>query len=236
MLLKTLYNALDKEDVLFNQTVKKIQEQNNSIVIEATENHEADLVVLAIPPKLWAQHISFIPDLSFSLKNIATKTHTWMEDSMKVAFVYETPFWREKKQSGTFFSNTGPITELYDHTNLEGNKYALCGFVNPNMKDLAIEERKTVLTTQLRENFGEEATQFTEYQECMWSEEKNTFTPSLPPLHTHQNNGNPIFTKNPYKNRLLFSSTEVSPHHGGYMEGAVFIAEEIANKILQQLS
>lgn len=236
MLLETLYKAMDKEDVLFNQTVKKIQVKDNSILIEATENHEAELVVLAIPPKLWAQHISFVPNLPTPLKDIATKTHTWMEDSMKVAFVYETAFWREKKQSGTFFSNTGPITEFYDHSNLEGNKHALCGFVNPYIKDLAIEERKTLLIEQLRENFGEEATQFTEYQECIWSNEKNTFTSSPSLLHPHQNNGNPIFTNTLFEDRLLFSSTEVSPHHGGYMEGAVIIAEEIANKVQQQLS
>ena len=88
-----------------------------------------------------------------------------------------------------------------------------------------------MISEQLRGTFGEDATKFMEYNECIWREEPNNYTSSETPLQPHQNNGNPIFSTNQFDDRLLFSSTEVSPHFGGYMEGAVSIADTVAKKL-----
>lgn len=235
ILINRLYEKLNQQDVLLNQFVKKIKKLENSILIEAEEQHEAKIVVLAIPPKLWAHKISFEPALPNELIRLAKQTHTWMEDSIKVALVYEKPFWRIKKQSGTFFSNAGPIAEFYDHSTIDESKFALCGFLSPKYEKHTFEERKEAVVNQLKMVFGEEATHFLEYKESIWSEEKNTFHPSEFLLHPHQNNGHPIFKNKQFENSLLFSSTEVSSHFGGYMEGAVYSASETAQKIIQLL-
>lgn len=232
-LITELYEKLDKDDVLLNQSVKKIQNIDGLILVEANDTYQAKMVVLALPPKLWANAISFEPNLPDDLIGIAQDTHTWMEDSVKVALVYEKPFWRAKNQSGAFFSNSGPVTEFYDHSNAEASNFSLCGFVHSNYKSLSFKERKNAIIDQLKMAFGEEVTSFIEYNEFIWSEDRNTFYPSKEFLFPHQNNGNPVFDKNQFDNRLLFSGTEVSPHFGGYMEGGVYIANETAKRIIQ---
>ena len=129
-LTNTLFQKLDKNDILLNQPVKDIKFHENSVQVNAKEAFEGNTVVLAIPPKLWAKKILFEPLLPNKLVNVAKQTHTWMEDSIKIALTYNHPFWQQENLPGTLYSNTGPITELYDHCNHKRSKYALCGFIN----------------------------------------------------------------------------------------------------------
>jgi monoamine oxidase len=116
----------------------------------------------------------------------------WMEDSIKVALIYSQPFWEQENLPGTFFSNTGPITELYDHCNHKRSKYALCGFIHSSFNTLTYTERRVSVIKQLINVFGEKAEEFIGYEECIWSKEVNTFETSDVFLNPHQNNGNPI--------------------------------------------
>jgi monoamine oxidase len=190
-------------------------------------------VILALPPKLWAKNIAFEPSLPPNLMNTARETHTWMEDSIKIAVTYKTDFWEQENKSGTFFSNAGPVTELYDHCNQERSTFALCGFISTSFKKRSDEERKAIVIQQLKTVFGEKATQFLEYNECIWSREKHTFQYSETLLLPHQNNGNPIFNKTFWENKLLISSAEAASESPGYMDGAVFVGNQTAIKIIQ---
>ncbi|MGK0379032.1 MAG: monoamine oxidase, partial [Patiriisocius sp.] len=135
-LINTLFQKLDKNDVLLNHSVTGINFHNNWVQVIAKEVFEGDMVVLAIPPKLWAKKIRFEPLLPSDLMNIAKQTHTWMEDSIKIALTYNHPFWEQDNIPRTLFSNAGPITELYDHCNHNKSKYALCGFINSSFKNV----------------------------------------------------------------------------------------------------
>jgi len=230
-LINTLYQKLDKEEVLLNQSVKEIKFHENSIQVMAKDVFEGNKVILCIPPKLWSKKILFEPHLPNDLLNVATQTHTWMEDSIKIALTYSQPFWQQENLSGTLFSNTGPITELYDHCNHERSKYALCGFINSSFKNLTYEERRTCVIDQIKSIFGEKAGMFIDYEECIWSNEENTFEESNTSLFPHQNNGNPIFNKFFFNDKLIISSSESASEFPGYMEGAVYSANITANKI-----
>jgi monoamine oxidase len=230
-LINTLYQKLDKKDIILNQYVKEIKLQTNSVQVITDKVFEGSKVVLAIPPKLWSRKILFEPNLPDNLMSIAQQTHTWMEDSIKIALTYKKPFWQQKNLSGTLFSNTGPITELYDHCNHKRSKYALCGFINSSFKQLAYEERRTKVIDQIKNVFGEEAEDFIDYEECIWSEEENTFEASEIALYPHQNNGNQIFSKSFMNDKLLISSSESASEFPGYMDGAVYSANVIAKKI-----
>ncbi|WP_231555169.1 FAD-dependent oxidoreductase [Cellulophaga sp. Hel_I_12] len=177
-LIEALYRKLNQKDILLNQTVKEITFHYNTVQVTANETFEANQVVLAIPPKLWAKKIVFEPDLPNNVMQIAQQTHTWMEDSIKVALTYQDPFWEQEKLSGTVFSNTGPITELYDHCNHERSSYALCGFINSSYKTLKAVDRRAAVISQLKTVFGAKAAAFIAYDECVWSQEKHTFEPS----------------------------------------------------------
>ena len=231
-LINTLYQNLDKNDVLLNQLVKEIKFHKNSVQVITNDAFlEGNRVVLCIPPKLWAKKILFEPHLPNDLMNVAKQTHTWMEDSIKVALTYKTPFWQQENLSGALFSNTGPITELYDHCNQERSKYALCGFMNSSFKNLDYAERRARVVNHIKNVFGAKAEEFMDYEECVWSKEENTFEESDLSLYPHQNNGNPIFGKF-YFGKLLISSSESASEFPGYMEGAVYSANVIAKKIM----
>ena len=231
-LVQTLYQKLDKKDILFNQTVKEIKFLKSSVQVFTDKLIEASTVVLAIPPKLWSKKILFHPQLPKDLMSVATQTHTWMEDSIKLALTYEEPFWEQNKLSGTLFSNVGPITEFYDHSNHSRSKYALCGFIDSSFKDLSYFERRAKVIDQVTNVFGEKAEKFIEYKECVWRLEENSFEEDITNIFPHQNNGNPIFGKPYFEDKLIISSSESSPEFPGYMEGAVHSANITASKII----
>jgi len=230
-LINTLYQKLDKNDVLLNQSVKEIKFHNDSVQVITKEVFEGSKVVLALPPKLWAKKILFEPHLPNNLMNTAKQTQTWMEDSIKIALTYNQPFWQQENLSGTLFSNTGPITELYDHCNHKRSKYALCGFINSSFKNLGYAERRASVINQIKNVFGVKAEEFIDYEECIWSKEENTFEESDISLYPHQNNGNPIFSRSFFDDKLLISSAESASESPGYMDGAVYSANVTAKKI-----
>ncbi len=231
-LINTLYSKLEEKDVLLNQTVQEIKFHNNSVQVIAEQVFEGTQVVLALPPKLWANKIAFEPGLPGSLKTIALKTHTWMEDSIKIALTYKHPFWLQEAQSGTLFSNIGPVTELYDHCNHHRSKAALCGFIHSPFKQLDYAERRAQVIAQLTSVFGSQAADFLDYEECLWSSEANTFVASEITLAPHQNNGHQIFSTSFFEEQLLISSSEAASEFPGYIEGAVVSANFTANKII----
>lgn len=232
-LINTLYQKLDPNDVLFNQTVTAIKIYENAVTINAKEVFEGNKVVLAIPPKLWAKKIVFEPLLPSKLMNIAKETHTWMEDSIKIALTYKQPFWLQENIPGTLFSNVGPITELYDHCNHKRTKYALCGFINSSFKNLTYAERRNNVIHQIKNIFGVKAEEFIDYEECIWSKEEYTFEASDVFIYPHNNNGNPIFNTSLFDDKLIISSTESASEFPGYMDGAVCSANATAKKIMK---
>lgn len=232
-LIHALYQELDENEVLLNQTVKEIKFHLNSVQVHAEDIIEGTRIVLALPPKLWAENILFEPHLPIKLMNIAKQTHTWMEDSIKIALTYTHPFWEAENLPSTLFSNDGPITELYDHCNHKRSKYALCGFINSSFKSLTYTKRRERVINQLINVFGARAEEFTQYEECLWSSEKDTFQASEVALHPHQNNGNPIFNTSYFNDKLLISSAESALEFPGYMDGAVLSAKVTVEKIMK---
>lgn len=91
-----MFEKLDKNHVLLNQSVKDIKIHKNIVQINVKKVFEGNVVVLTIPPNLWARKILFEPNLPIELMNIAKHTHTRMEDSIKIALTYRQPFCNKK--------------------------------------------------------------------------------------------------------------------------------------------
>jgi len=234
-LIHTLFNLINHNNVFLNQAVTEISYDKNRFIIKANNVFTADQVVLAIPPKLWANRIKISPKLPDELISVAKETHTWMEESIKIGISYNSPFWVENGLSGTLFSNSGPIVEFYDHCNHERSRYALCGFMNPAYAQLSKSERENAVINQIKNVFGEKASEYLEYKECIWSEELFTYDSSENQLIPHQNNGHPIFRISHFDHKLYISSTEAALQFPGYMDGAVQVANSIAKRIIRQL-
>lgn len=233
-LIETLAHQLDQKEILLNQVVTRLDFQEENVLVFTDDlTFEADRVISTIPPALLTHHMEFEPALPGAIQEICGNTHTWMQDSIKTAIVYEKPFWRDKNWSGTLFSNVGPVSEFYDHSDASGTKYALCGFVNGGLVKYPEFERKSRVMAQLVRIFGEEAENYLDYQEQLWALEEFTKVPGGPDLFPHQNNGDELFAKGWFENRFFIAGTESSPHYGGYLEGAVYAASRVVDRITQ---
>ena len=232
--IQALKNLLIDIPIHLSETVVSLNFEAKKAVIATTKQViETDYVISTLPMALFANEITVTPTLPEELNDLALKTHTWMQDSIKVAFAYANPFWRKAGISGTLFSNVGPITEFYDQSNAELNKFALCGFISSGMEMYTQQERLEKLKTQLVKVFGQEALNFTSYHETVWAKEEHTkSSQQVGFIYPHQNNGHPLFRKSYCDNRLFFGGTETAKQFPGYMEGAIIAAENTTKTIL----
>lgn len=228
-----LVNRLNNSSILLDQQVSKITSQNESIyTYTQNQSFESKLVISTLPPNLLFNTIECIPTLPNKIIEVAQRTHTWMADSIKIGLTYNEPFWRAKNLSGTIMSNVGPINEMYDHSNFEDSYYALKGFFNSSYYSISQAERITMTIHQLKKYFGAQAENYLSYEEAVWRNEPYSYSAYNSHVLPHQNNGDPLYQKTYMDGKLIIGGTETSTHYPGYMEGAIFSALSIAQKIL----
>ncbi len=236
-LINALTSSLNENEIYLNAPVQSLDFSMETCRI-GTQSHifEADIVISTLPPALFVNSVCVVPGLPQELKRIAEQTHTWMQDSTKVAVIYERPFWRQRGISGTVFSQVGPFTELYDQCNFEVNRYALCGFMGGGYANLSKEKLIPKIEEQLIKLFGDEAASYTSIELGAWAQEAFTKHPNQNQyeVYAHQHNGHPVFQQPMMNKRLFFGGTETASVHPGYMEGAVIAAERVVTQILSR--
>ena len=233
-LIHQLANTIPTDHIALGCKVNEISydEINGCIVKTENQRFTSNKVVSTIPPLLLMNTVRFIPNLPKNITTLANQTHTWMRDSIKVGFSFSKPFWKEHQYSGAVFSNVGPVTELYDHSNYENNKYALKGFIKNEMHLDTAKERQTKVLNQLQKMFGNDIFSYTAYHETLWRNEAFTTFDANQFIFPHQNNGNPVYQNGLYDNNFYIAGSETSPQFGGYMEGAVRSAQNILQHLL----
>ncbi|MBB6463487.1 flavin monoamine oxidase family protein [Flammeovirga kamogawensis] len=233
-LIKKISQQLPIENILLNEKVESIDFTNDEVCIVKTKQYEftCQKVVSSLPPALFTQSITLLPSLKSDIKALFADTHTWMHDAIKVGITYQKAFWKTNNMSGMFFSNNGPIAELHDHCNAKENRFALVGFIHPSFQDFSKDEREKVVIKQLQSAYGEEAKHYLQYNENLWLDNELTSDGQYQDLVPHQNNGDVLLQTPLFNNRLFIVSTESSPHFGGYLEGAVYRANTVAEEVL----
>jgi monoamine oxidase len=231
-ILEKLAQDFSDDELQLNQKVIKIDDDKTSIKV-TTENSEfiADVVVSTIPPQLLVNSVKFSSELDSNLIQVANNTHTWMKDSIKFAIVYKTPFWKEQSLSGVGFSNVGPFTEIYDHSDFENNHFALMGFLNGNLVYETKQYREEKIQEQLYKFFGEEGKNYLSYQEKIWSEDKLVNFKNDQSISPHFNNGHLVYQQKYLKGKFIIAGSETSPSYGGYMEGAIYRGNQIVAQL-----
>lgn len=234
-LIKTLSKNIDPKTIYLEQEVSSIQKDGSNLRVNTqTDSFCAQRIVSTLPPALWNRNIKVEPQLSPELGSLMESTHTWMGESIKIALYFNKPFWRSDNLSGTVFSNVGPISELYDHSNYEDNLYAIMGFLNGSYHSLTKDERMKVVMTQLRKYYGTAIEDYVGYKELVWRNEKFTYVDYQHHVLPHQNNGHSLYQKSYLDGRLYIGGSETSSHFPGYMEGAVCSARRLYSQ-LQEL-
>lgn len=124
----------------------------------STVTVKAKKAILAVPPNLYSR-ISYDPPMP--RRQHVTHQHQSMGLVIKVHAVYPTPFWRDKGLSGTGFSPSRNVQEVYDNTLLDDPRGTLVGFVSDEKADalyaLGDDARREAILSDLAAYLGDEA-------------------------------------------------------------------------------
>lgn len=231
-IIEILSKNLADVEIHLNASVSQVNDLGSEMLIETTDGKRwsAETVVLCIPPHLVGVKISFSPDLPKDICQLLPAVHTWMAGSVKFVLEYEKPFWRENGYSGMLYSHVGIVTELYDHTNVEESKFGFTGFLNSGISSYSQEVRKELVLKQLASLLGNQILNFISYDDKVWTDEYISGGPQKI-QRPHQHNGHPLLQESYMNGKLYFSGTETATQFGGYMEGAIISAINVAEKI-----
>lgn len=239
-LVDTILNQLPKNQIQLNSVVTHVHHQTNrvsSVIIKNNNTEEtidATHIIFALPLRLLADSITFIPSLPKEVAHHFSSTTTWMAAHAKFFAVYETPFWRNSGLSGSASSRVGPLVEIHDASTFDGTG-ALFGFVGVDSitrENAGSTVIKQAAIEQLTRIFGAQASSPTDVKLVDWSQEKYTATQDdrqAPTSHPHY--GLPSSAKKLHQLNWYFAGTESAEDNGGYLEGAL----EAADLVLAQL-
>jgi monoamine oxidase len=217
--------------IQLNSQVIAIQELEHELLLNLSNGQQiiAGQVILCLPPQLVHAKIAFSPSLPSDLWNLLPSVQTWMSGSIKFVLEYDSHFWRDNGYSGMLYSHSGIITEMYDHTNFEKNKFGFTGFLNSGAAAYSQEVRKELVLQQLSQLLGNEVLNLKLYQDKVWVNEF-VYEGSQIIRRPHQNNGHPMLQASYLDGKLHFAGTEVATEFSGYMEGAIISAQKLAKR------
>mgnify|MGYP002628987128 CR=1 FL=1 len=191
-------------------------------------------VVLAIPPRVLAQSVAFTPALPAQTLATLTAIPTWMAGHAKIIAVYDRPHWREAGFSGDASSQSGPMVEIHDASPHAGGPYALFGFVGvpPDLRAAHADEILALAKDQLGALFGPAMAHPLEIVIQDWAQTPQIATPldRISP-RTHPAYGRPKALTDLWSGRLHLGSTEMGAMFGGFVEGALEVAQELAERL-----
>lgn len=196
----------------------------------------AKRVVVALPPPLALESITFTPTLPSTFQRIANQTEVWMGNIVKAVAIYATPFWRTKGLSGTAISYPGPFREFHDHSGPGAVPAAIFAFApSSSFPDNDEQHIRRELILQLEVLFGSEASSPDEVLVANWSTDRYTslargLHPASPATYGH-----PIFQADTRADvRLFWASTETAIAFAGHVEGAIRAGLRAAEALLER--
>lgn len=228
-LIQTLAAKIPPASLHLNAPVQQIRQTADGIEAQLKDGtiYSADKAFICLPPQVAAAAIQFSPALPAALQQLLPEVQTWMAGAVKFTVEYEMPFWRTGGYSGMLYSHSGVITEMYDHTNFEENRFGFTGFLNAGVQHYAMDTRKEYVLQQLSTFFGEAANHPTGYYDKIWNQPTLLAGQQIFP-RAHFNNGHPALQASYFEGKLFFAGSETARQHPGYMEGAIDAAREAA--------
>jgi len=202
----------------------------------STETQElcATQAILAVPPALAVDQITFQPGLPHPMAEAARCTPVWMAGMVKAIAVYDTDFWRRQGLSGAAISYAGPFREFHDHSGPEGTPAAIFGFAPADaLANADSDEIAAAFASQLTRIFGDDATSTREILVTDWSRE-----PFTQPTNRSDSMRTPFGAnhfQSPIHDRLYWATTETAQAFGGHMEGAMRAGLSAAQRVESSL-
>ncbi|WP_298840963.1 FAD-dependent oxidoreductase [uncultured Roseobacter sp.] len=229
-LTQGLADSLPENRLLLQNSVKSLVKGDNGI-LAGTQRGEirANRVVVAAPPRLVTATTGFSPSLPDEVMSEMHDVPTWMAGHAKFIAVYGRPWWREAGLSGDAISQTGPLAEIHDASPHDEQAFALFGFVGTPPAIRATHRDKVIsdAVSQLATLFGPQLASPQAVLMEDWAANPMIATPAdhNGPDH-HPAYGTPAALRGLWDGNLIFASSEMGNHFGGFLEGALEAAEQ----------
>lgn len=229
-LTDALNRSLDPMRIMTGQTVRQLRSTDAHVELDSEDaaghvtTWRVAHVLLALPPRLAEDRITFTPALPQALAQQWRAIPTWMAGHAKYVAIYDTPFWRERGLSGEARSGRGPLGEIHD-ASMPGGSAALFGFFGLPArvrKNLSEDVLRTHCRAQLARLFGTQAA--TPRADLIKDWSQDPYTASAADLDTVANHAAPPAAKaasGPWHGRLTGIGSEWSPQFPGYLAGAI---------------
>ncbi len=221
--------ALPAGTVRLNTAVTRVEVADRATVHFPAGTITADHVVVALPPALAVERITFDPPLPERVAGLAAVTPVWMGSTVKVVVHFAKPFWRDHGLAGSAISHIGPMREIHDMSGPGGQPAAIFGFVPQSGPGPAPSEDE--IRHQLVELYGPEAADPVEIIIADWRDEPDTSPPGVERLQAYQAFGHDLFQSPTLDGRLHWTSTETARVAPGHIEGALAAAERAVHAI-----
>lgn len=238
-LIVALAGSLDADRLLTQTRLETVRHSPGKITAHLDQNGavltvEARQIMLAIPPRVISDTVSFDPvldaDQGQSLKNIPT----WMAGQAKIVAVYDTPHWRNARLSGDAMSRRGPMVEIHDASPIKGGPYALFGFVG-YPADVRLAHKNDMMeqaVAQLTALFGPKMVHPRDLVLQDWATiPEIARAQDRASVGYHPSYGLPATLSRLVDRGIHFCSTETARGFGGYLEGALEAVERAAATI-----
>lgn len=184
-------------------------------------------VIAALPPRLLEATVTFAPPQPPAITRRWRDTPTWMAPHAKFLALYDRPFWRAAKLSGTAQSMVGPMAEMHDATTASGAA-ALFGFIGIDAEQRAALGEAALTRAcleQLARMFGAEARTPRASRLKDWAADPLTATAADRAPSGHLVPYNDGWVTGAWRERLALAGSETSAVEPGYLAGAVAAAE-----------
>ncbi|MBZ2189973.1 FAD-dependent oxidoreductase [Alcanivorax sp. JB21] len=228
--------GLQEQDVpvLLEQPVLCVEQSGSRVKVHTPGGvYEAGRVISTLPPVLTAQ-VDFRPGQP-------TARAQWCEQLtpgrvIKCFAVYDRPFWREERLSGSAISDAPPLHVAFDATPPGTEQGILMGFIEGRAAEqwalASVEERQQVVTAAFARFFGMRARQPRRYLDHVWANEtwsRGCYAGVAPPGLLSRLGAS---VRTPH-GRVHWAGTETASHWNGYIEGAVRSGLRAAEEVLQ---
>jgi monoamine oxidase len=241
-LVDALAEALPKDCVHCDHVLVGLQDRDDHVVLtfragECLVEIAARRVILAIPPRLLEEQVTFKPALDDGTRHAMREAATWMAAQAKVVISYTRPSWRAAGHSGNAFvsHDQAVLGEIFDACDSSATNAALGGFLA-----FSSEQRQSfsvglpmLMESQMAQVFGKALEDGGEQHYQDWASERYTCS-SLDreaPATEHIDCSNPLLRQAHWSGKLFLSGAETAANGGGYIEGALDAARRIQRAI-----
>lgn len=219
--------------VVLNAPAVAIEQSEEGVEVHTPRGtFSAKRVIVAVPPALSGR--IDMPGVPVQRDMLSQRMP--MGATTKVIATYPRAFWREAGFSGEVVCDEGPVTVVYDNTDVGGRQPALLGFVVGNHAlDFARlserRQRERVLETFAR-FFGEEARAADAVVIQDWAAERWTRGCPVASMTPGTMTACGDALRTPW-GRVHWAGTETAREWNGYMEGALEAGARAASEVLR---